>query len=78
MICAILPGPWHPAVVAKLGATADQLFDVNTNTFEACGFGSCFAPISDFHRATMSAVTVGGVSGPTDQSLLKDPSWQPT
>jgi FMNH2-dependent dimethyl sulfone monooxygenase len=26
VICAILPGPWHPAVVAKLGATADQLF----------------------------------------------------
>jgi Tol biopolymer transport system component len=46
-------------------------------TFEACGFGSCFAPISDFHRATMSAVTVGGVS-PTDQSALRDPSWQPT
>ncbi|MBN9561906.1 MAG: dimethyl sulfone monooxygenase SfnG [Alphaproteobacteria bacterium] len=26
VIAAILPGPWHPAVVAKLGATADQLF----------------------------------------------------
>jgi FMNH2-dependent dimethyl sulfone monooxygenase len=26
VIAAILPGPWHPHVVAKLGATADQLF----------------------------------------------------
>lgn len=26
VIAAILPGPWHPAVIAKLGATADQLF----------------------------------------------------
>ncbi len=26
VIAAILPGPWHPAVVAKLGASADQLF----------------------------------------------------
>jgi FMNH2-dependent dimethyl sulfone monooxygenase len=26
VIAAILPGPWHPAVVAKLGATTDQLF----------------------------------------------------
>lgn len=26
VIAAILPGPWHPAVVAKIGATADQLF----------------------------------------------------
>lgn len=25
VITAILPGPWHPAVVAKLGATVDQL-----------------------------------------------------
>ncbi len=22
----VLPGPWHPAMVAKLGATADQIF----------------------------------------------------
>lgn len=27
VICAILPGPWHPHVVAKLGATADQMFN---------------------------------------------------
>lgn len=27
LITAILPGPWHPAVVAKIGASADQLFD---------------------------------------------------
>ncbi len=26
VIAAILPGPWHPAVVAKIGATADQIF----------------------------------------------------
>jgi dimethylsulfone monooxygenase len=26
VITAILPGPWHPGVVAKLGASADQLF----------------------------------------------------
>jgi FMNH2-dependent dimethyl sulfone monooxygenase len=26
VIAAILPGPWHPHVIAKLGATADQLF----------------------------------------------------
>ncbi|PWR25007.1 dimethylsulfone monooxygenase SfnG [Zavarzinia aquatilis] len=26
VIAAILPGPWHPAVIAKLGASADQLF----------------------------------------------------
>jgi FMNH2-dependent dimethyl sulfone monooxygenase len=26
VIAAILPGPWHPAVVAKLGASSDQLF----------------------------------------------------
>ncbi|AHJ62427.1 Alkanesulfonate monooxygenase [Granulibacter bethesdensis] len=27
VITAILPGPWHPAVVAKIGATADHLFN---------------------------------------------------
>jgi FMNH2-dependent dimethyl sulfone monooxygenase len=27
VIAAILPGPWHPHVIAKLGATADQIFD---------------------------------------------------
>jgi FMNH2-dependent dimethyl sulfone monooxygenase len=26
VIAAVLPGPWHPAVIAKLGATADQIF----------------------------------------------------
>ncbi|GAB0118333.1 dimethylsulfone monooxygenase SfnG [Acidisoma sp. 7E03] len=26
VIAAILPGPWHPHVIAKLGATADQIF----------------------------------------------------
>jgi dimethylsulfone monooxygenase len=26
VIPAILPGPWHPHVIAKLGATADQIF----------------------------------------------------
>jgi FMNH2-dependent dimethyl sulfone monooxygenase len=25
VIAAVLPGPWHPAVIAKLGATADQI-----------------------------------------------------
>jgi FMNH2-dependent dimethyl sulfone monooxygenase len=25
VIAAVLPGPWHPAVIAKLGATADDL-----------------------------------------------------
>jgi FMNH2-dependent dimethyl sulfone monooxygenase len=27
VIAAILPGPWHPHVIAKLGATADQIFE---------------------------------------------------
>ena len=27
VIAAILPGPWHPHVIAKLGATCDQIFD---------------------------------------------------
>ena len=26
LITAILPGPWHPAVVAKIGASADRMF----------------------------------------------------
>lgn len=26
VIAAILPGPWHPHVIAKLGASADQIF----------------------------------------------------
>lgn len=47
VITAVLPGPWHPAVIAKLGATADQLcggrWDINVvsgwfqGEFEAMG-----------------------------------------
>jgi FMNH2-dependent dimethyl sulfone monooxygenase len=47
VIAAVLPGPWHPAVIAKLGASADQLsggrWDINVvsgwfqGEFEAMG-----------------------------------------
>ena len=33
VMAAVLPGPWHPAVIAKLGASADQIcggrWDIN-------------------------------------------------
>jgi Tol biopolymer transport system component len=46
----------------------------------ACGFGICYGPIFDFHRATMTAspIPVGAVNGASDDPLLQNPSWQPT
>lgn len=66
VMAAVLPGPWHPAVIAKLGASADQLsggrWDINVvsgwfqGEFEAMGLP--WLPHDDRYKRTREFITI--------------------
>jgi len=66
VMAAVLPGPWHPAVIAKLGASADQLcggrWDINVvsgwfqGEFDAMGLP--WLPHDERYKRTREFITI--------------------